>query len=275
MNVSRLRNCLRICVSPRSSSARRISVHMYIGLAMLAMALFPALARGQAPVVSGLSPSSGSISGGTVVTIAGTGFTGATAVGFGSTSAFSFTVNSDTQITATTPKSTTADTVLVTVTTPGGSSNSTESFTYLPFESCAGAGNTSHTLPAGYTGTDLTMVTDLYISGGITCTVDGSVPGGNYVYRNVNIWGGTLTFADAKINFHAHSILIEDQGTFQAGSDQNPLTKSLSIWLYGSKDDGIASITCQSGPTCGVPQGIWDSNPNVVMKMRPGAMVPC
>lgn len=50
-----------------------------------------------------ITPNSGSCAGGTTVIIGGTGFTGATAVEFGSVSATSFTVNSDTEITAVTP----------------------------------------------------------------------------------------------------------------------------------------------------------------------------
>ena len=52
------------------------------------------------------------------MTITGTGFTGATAVDFGTTAATNLTVVSDTQITATSPAGT--GTVDVTVTTPGG-----------------------------------------------------------------------------------------------------------------------------------------------------------
>lgn len=56
------------------------------------------------PVVTGISPNSGPTAGGTTVTITGTGFSGATAVDFGSIAAPSFTVNAaGTQITATDP----------------------------------------------------------------------------------------------------------------------------------------------------------------------------
>lgn len=56
-----------------------------------------------APVLSSLSPSSGPESGGTTVVITGSGFTGASGVTFGDAAAASFTVDSDTQITVTTP----------------------------------------------------------------------------------------------------------------------------------------------------------------------------
>lgn len=64
--------------------------------------------------------------------IAGSGFTGATAVDFGATAATSYAVNSDTQVTATSPAGS-AGTVDVTVTTPGGTSatGSGDKFTYV------------------------------------------------------------------------------------------------------------------------------------------------
>ena len=49
------------------------------------------------PAVSGVSPTSGPVAGGTLVTITGTGFTGATAVDFGTTPATGLTVVSDTR----------------------------------------------------------------------------------------------------------------------------------------------------------------------------------
>ena len=75
-----------------------------------------------APAVTGVSPSRGPQAGGTAVTITGTGFTGATTMHFGTTAASSFTVNSDTQITATAPAAASPDSVDVTVTTPAGTS---------------------------------------------------------------------------------------------------------------------------------------------------------
>lgn len=86
-----------------------------------------------APVVSGISPTSGTTTGATSVTITGTGLTGATAVKFGATPAASFTVNSDTSITALSPATTTAGAADVTVTTTGGTSatSSADVFTYV------------------------------------------------------------------------------------------------------------------------------------------------
>ena len=84
------------------------------------------------PTITGISPTSGPTAGGTTVVITGTNLTGATAVSFGATSATGYTVNSDTQITATSPAGS-AGTVDVTVTTTGGTSatSSSDQFTYI------------------------------------------------------------------------------------------------------------------------------------------------
>ena len=86
-----------------------------------------------APVISAVSPNRGVSTGGTSVTITGSGFTTATNVKFGSTSATGITVVSDTQITATSPAGTGAGTVDITVVTPGGTSatSAADQFTYL------------------------------------------------------------------------------------------------------------------------------------------------
>jgi len=86
---------------------------------------------GSAPVITAINPASGPIAGGTLVTITGTGFTGATAVKFGATAATSFTVVSDTQITAASPAQANS-VVQVSVTTPLGTTADTaaDNFTY-------------------------------------------------------------------------------------------------------------------------------------------------
>jgi hypothetical protein len=76
------------------------------------------------PALLGVSPTSGSHTGGSTVLLTGTGFTGATAVKFGATNATSFTVISDTQIVAVAPAEV-AGTVAVSVTNATGSSPTT------------------------------------------------------------------------------------------------------------------------------------------------------
>jgi hypothetical protein len=84
------------------------------------------------PTVSGVSPTTGDVAGGTAVTVSGSGFTGATAVDFGGTSASTFTVIDDDTIDVTSPEVSNAGVVGITVVTPGGSSatNSADQFTY-------------------------------------------------------------------------------------------------------------------------------------------------
>ena len=85
------------------------------------------------PAVTSLSPGSGPSTGGTPVTITGTGFTGATAVNFGSGNTAVFTVASDTTITAIAPPNAALGAVDVTVTTPGGTSATSpaDQFTFV------------------------------------------------------------------------------------------------------------------------------------------------
>ncbi len=121
------------------------------------------------PTVTGVSPNSGPAAAGTVVTISGTNFTGATAVRFGG-SAASFTVNSATSITATAPSGS-AGTVDVTVTSANGTSAATSAdhFTYVAAPtvtavnpaSGSSAGGTSVTI----TGTSFTGATAVSFGG--------------------------------------------------------------------------------------------------------------
>jgi hypothetical protein len=82
------------------------------------------------PTLSSVTPSTGLVAGGgTLVTIRGNRFTGATAVAFGGTAATSFTVQSDGQIAAVSPAKA-AGTYAVTVTNAAGASTVTQNVTY-------------------------------------------------------------------------------------------------------------------------------------------------
>jgi hypothetical protein len=86
----------------------------------------PAVAKAAA-TITGLVPVTAAAAGGGAVVISGFGFTGATAVTFGSSSAV-FKVDSDNQITATLPAGTQGQTVMVTV--KGKTGSATASFQY-------------------------------------------------------------------------------------------------------------------------------------------------
>ena len=85
-----------------------------------------------APTITGISTTSGPTAGSTSVVISGTNFLSASVVKFGSTNATGYTVNSATQITATSPAGS-AGVVDITVTTTGGTSatSASDQFTYV------------------------------------------------------------------------------------------------------------------------------------------------
>ena len=135
-----------------------------------------------APSLSSLSPTSGTV--GTLVVLTGTNFTGTTGVSFNGTAA-TFTVNSATQITAPVPLG--ATTGSVTVTTPGGTSNS------LPFRVLSPAPTLTNLSPSNgpigtsvtITGTNLTGTTSVSFNGSSaslvvnsTTQLTATVPGG-------------------------------------------------------------------------------------------------
>ncbi|MFL6116906.1 MAG: IPT/TIG domain-containing protein [Catenulispora sp.] len=109
------------------------------------------------PTLTSLTPNQGTVAGGTSVTLAGTHFVSATAVKFGGVAATSFTVVSDTQITAVAPAGT-AGPVTATVTTVGGTSTDTVYYYYIAVPTISGvapiqgpaAGGTSITLTGAH-----------------------------------------------------------------------------------------------------------------------------
>jgi large repetitive protein len=125
-----------------------------------------------APTVTSVSPTAGPTSGGTTVTITGTGFAaapGTGAVKFGAANA-TYTINSNTQITATSPANS-AGTYDITVATPGGTSatSAADQFTYIPAPTITSISPTAGPLGGGttvtITGTNFTGVTAVTFGG--------------------------------------------------------------------------------------------------------------
>ena len=107
------------------------------------------------PTITGLSRSTGPNAGGSSVIITGTNFTSASTVAFGSNNVTTFTINSTTQITATSPSGTGA--VDVRVTNQGGTSAdvSADNFTYFPLPAVTSISPSSGTT-AGATSVTIT-----------------------------------------------------------------------------------------------------------------------
>lgn len=126
------------------------------------------------PIVSGITPTSGPASGGTSIMLSGVYFSNATSVSFGSTPANSFTVDSDTQITAVSPAGN-SGTAGVTVTTAGGTSiaSSNDQFTYIPLPVV------SSISPASSTSTQTVTITGSGFTG-TTSVFFGSVPADSF-----------------------------------------------------------------------------------------------
>ena len=104
-----------------------------------------------APTISALAPARGTTGGGTNVTITGTGFTGSTAVTFAGVPATSFTVDSDTRITAITPAGASAGDVDIAVSTGGGTTVLASGYRYEASSSIAAPAPDAGAAPGGIT----------------------------------------------------------------------------------------------------------------------------
>jgi hypothetical protein len=154
------------------------------------------------PIISSFAPNAGKV--GASVTLTGERFTGATAVTFNGAAA-SFTVDTDTQITATVPSEGT--TGKIAVTTPGGTGQSSKDFKVKPaiasFSPPSGPVGTPVTLSgSGFLGTTdvsfngVAATFTVVNSGTITTTVPAGATSGKISVTNA---GGTVM---SKTSFH-------------------------------------------------------------------------
>ncbi|HLI74924.1 MAG TPA: IPT/TIG domain-containing protein [Acidimicrobiales bacterium] len=233
------------------------------------------------PAVTSVSPTSGTAAGGTTVTVNGSGFTGATGVKFGSTSATSFTVNNDGKITVTSPAGTAGTTVHITVTGPGGTSSTSTSdqFTYTsaPVVTAGAtatyvAGGAASTLDPGITVTDAELPT---LTGATVSITSGFFAGDTLNFTNQNGITGSYNGATGVLTLSGLSSVANYQTalasvTFSssagdptnAGADQartiswqvtdtlmssNTATSTVHVYAVPA----VASVSPTSGPASG------------------------
>jgi hypothetical protein len=119
-----------------------------------------------APTITDVSPNTGPVDAGTLVTITGTGFVSGTTVTIGNLPATNVTIVNGTKITAVLPARA-AGSADLTVTTPGGTTTATGVFTYVD----SVVTSSSALAATGFTGTRLAFVAGLLLLGGIAVLV--------------------------------------------------------------------------------------------------------
>jgi hypothetical protein len=234
------------------------------------------------PAITGVSPASGTTTGGTAVTITGTGLNGATVVRFGGV-AGTITADSATQITVTSPPSTVttaaitvdsrgqtaatgtgAGTVDITVTTAGGTSHpaAADRFTYTAARpAITGVAPSDGTTAGGttvtITGTGLAGATSVRFGGVAgTITADSSTqvtvtspPGSGTVNLTVITPAGTSQIGDASHYAYALRPGTAQSISFTAPASQAPGSSAhLSATGGGSGKPVVFSLDPGSGP---------------------------
>jgi hypothetical protein len=227
------------------------------------------------PSISGFSPASGPI--GTVVSIAGSGFTGATAVRFSGVAASSFVVVSDSAITAIVP--TGAVSGPISVTTPGGTGTSATKFTVVPLavtgitlgmSTIAPGGSTGATVtlngPAPSGGASVSILVDgfpyslLQVTAGqssatATLTTSAYTPGGTYVvkatYRGSSATTTLTVSAAIAIRSFAFAPASVEQGADATGTVTLSAAAPKSgewVWIFYS-DFPLTAVIVEPGKT--------------------------
>ncbi|MGO9499742.1 MAG: IPT/TIG domain-containing protein [Solirubrobacteraceae bacterium] len=247
-------------ISPAGTGTVRVTVSTRAGTSC-SPAYFAYL---PSPAVTGVSPSAGPAAGGTSVTITGSYFTNATAVDFGAAPATSFTVDSDSQITANAPAGT--GTVDVTVASLGGTSTTSSSDEYTYEEpptaqilSPEGGEtyNLNQNVPTAFSCTDgtggpgLQSCTDSNGASNGTGTLDTTTPG-------PHTYTVTATSQDGQTNTATITYTVAGPPTAQITTPETGQTYNLNLNVptaFSCTEDpngpGLESCTDSNGATDG------------------------
>jgi hypothetical protein len=240
---------IAVVTPPHAAGTVDVEVATPSGVATGA-SLFTFVAAG--PTVTAVSPNSGSTTGGTTVTITGTGFAGATAVRFDNTPAVSFTVVSPTTITATTPAHEPGG-VNVRVTTPRGTAAGFSLFTYVTprptvFSVSPGRGPTAGGTNVTITGSNFT---------GATRVVFGDTPAPNFTVVNATTIAATapphavgtvgvrvVTASGSSTATGMFTYVASSQATITSLSpNSGPIAGGTSVTIRGTRFTGASVVT--------------------------------
>jgi hypothetical protein len=212
-----------------------------------------------APTVTSLAPASGPAAGGTFVTITGSGFTGVTAVMFGSTPADSFNLITPTTILASSPEGT-AGTVDITVTSPGGTSSTSAADQYTYFNPASVTGVTPNSGPTAG-GTTVTVTGSGFT--GATSVLFGSTPATSFTVDSDTAItavapAGTAGIVDIRVltPFNESPVYALDEYTYLGATpaitsvspDYGPVTGGSLVIISGSDFNNVSAVLFGSTP---------------------------
>ena len=246
---------ITVAFAPTAPGSRAADLRIYLasspqpqGIALRGTGTITPPPPSSSVAVTAVSPASGTAKGGTSVTITGTGFTAAaalTGVSFGSAAA-QFTIDSGTQITATSPAGT--GTVHVTVTTPAGTSAATAADQYRYTQSTTTMTTTALSSSANPSvpGQPVTFTATVSPAAG-TGTPTGTVTfsdGGSQIGTAMLNSHGTATIGPASpLALGSHAI------TASYGGDQNFAASTSSLTQTVSPAATATAVTSSADPS--------------------------
>jgi len=226
------------------------------GLALLGMLLgvllaAPLTAWAATPSITGVTPGVVSTAGGTSVTITGSGFTGTNAVKFGGTNALGFTINSDTQITATAPSGTFGSQPTLFVTNGSGTGNLPLAVVYLdppvvsgvsPSSGPSSGGNTVTITGSGFE--DATMQVNfggatVFVSPDSPTQITATAPAGAVGTVDVTV---TSVVGTSPTSAADHYTYLPTPAISSVSPSSGPTTGGTTVILTGSNFTGATAV---------------------------------
>lgn len=188
-----------------------------------------------APTVNSISPTSGTVSGGTPVTISGTGFLSGASVSLGGTAATGVTVVNSTTITATTPSHSAGSATVVVTNTDGQSGSKSSAFNYTnPAPTVSSISPASGSVNGG----SAVTITGTGFLSGATVTLGGTAATG------VSVVNSTTITATTPAHSAGAATVVVTNTDGQSGSKSNG-------YNYSNSAPTVTSVS----PNSGTPNG--------------------